>query len=142
MIRLATKAVAAIVIITGAHYHLAGHAEPGVVAEEQDPAAEYKASAHEPTTVIVHLDNLGFTGGVIGGFRADCNILWFDGCPVPVRALERVLFDEGELPAGGLRCRVSPVTIYDLEECFPAGWDVLPSPNGLHLYLTSPESRI
>jgi hypothetical protein len=123
-------------------------AAAGPVAEDdtidlaaQEFIAEMRARANEQTTVFVHLDETpsrsvdSMVNSVIGALVMPCNPLWAEGCEIPIEPLVRILRDAGApLPAGGLPCDRAPVQT--LEACLP-GFDVLPSPNGEQLYLTT-----
>jgi len=148
MIRLATKALVAIVAVTGAHYHVAGPTRDAAATEERELTPEEKdarefvermqAKAEQPTLVFIHVD-----GAVAGGLDMPCNPMWSDDCAIPVENLRRVLLDVGALPVGGIGCsgalaeHPQRVELDDLEACLP-GFELLPALTGKHLFLTTP----
>jgi len=118
----------------------AGRNEPvaGTGWTAQELTAAGRAKAKEKTTVFVHLDDTpprSMANSVIGSIAMPCNLMWSEGCEIPMEPLARMLRDAGaQLPAGGLPS--DRATVYTLQSCLP-GFEVSPSPNGEQLYLTT-----
>lgn len=109
----------------------------------RDFIAAMRAGANEETTVFVRLDEKlntvdSMVNSVIGVLDMPCNLMWNEGCEIPMEPLVRLLRDAGaQLPAVGLPC--DRATLDTLEACLP-GFEVSSSPDGEQVYLTTRRS--